>query len=59
MQARWVVERQRANELREVLTVVEVYTADENKELVKKENKQRRHKRYFVKVEADGNGKKT
>jgi hypothetical protein len=59
MEARWVVERQRANEFREVLTVVEVYTADENKELVKQENKRRRHKRYFVKVEADGNGKKT
>ena len=36
---------------RELLTIIEVYAEGENKELVKKENKQWTHKRELIKVD--------
>lgn len=48
---RWMTERKYANREREVLRVVEVYAAGENKELMKRENKQRKYKKELLFVE--------
>lgn len=47
---RWMIERQYENN-RELLQIVEVYAVGENKELVKKENKQWTHKRRLLLID--------
>lgn len=48
MTARWFIERKAINREMEFLQVIEVYAPNENKELVKKENKKWTHKRRLV-----------
>lgn len=45
---RWMIERKRKNSEHEILTVIEVYAASENKEVVKEENKHWTHKRRLI-----------
>jgi len=51
MSPRWMIERKRANNDHEILRVIEIYKEDENKELVKLENKQWSYKRELLLVE--------
>ena len=46
---RWVTERKETSLDNEILTIIEIYAQDENKEIVKKENRHRKYKRYLVK----------
>lgn len=48
MTARWMIERKAITSDREFLQVVEVYAPNENKELVKAENKKWTHKRTLI-----------
>lgn len=48
MPVRWMVERNAVNKDYELLQVIEVYAPSENKELVKKENRQWTYKRSLV-----------
>lgn len=45
---RWMIERKRKNSEHEILTVIEVYAASENKEIVKQENKNWTYKRTLI-----------
>lgn len=45
---RWMITRKGRTYDGEELTIVEVYTTNENKETVKKENKKWTHKRYLI-----------
>lgn len=47
--ARWMIERKAITRDSELLQVVEVYAENENKELVKAENKQWSYKRELIK----------
>lgn len=48
MPVRWMVERNAVNKDCELLQVVEVYSSGENKETVKKENRQWTYRRSLV-----------
>lgn len=48
MKPRWMVERKRTNYDRETLKIIEVYAMNENKEIVKQENKNWSHKRSLI-----------
>jgi len=52
MTPRWMIERKRANNDHEILQVVEIYKEDENRELVKSENKQWTYRKELLLVEA-------
>lgn len=45
---RWMIERKAVNRELDELVIVEVYAPEENKELVKRENKQWTHKRELI-----------
>jgi len=51
MTPRWMIERKYVNSNHELLQVIEVYAENENKELVKSENKQWTYKRELLLVE--------
>lgn len=51
MTPRWMIERKYANKHREILTVIEIYAEGENKEIVRKENRDRPCKRELLLVE--------
>lgn len=53
MSPRWMIERKYKNSCHEILQIVEVYAEGENKELVKKENKQWTHRRELLLVSKD------
>lgn len=52
MTPRWMVERKAVNREMDMLAVIEIYAVGENKELVKKENRQWSHKRRLLLVES-------
>lgn len=45
---RWMIERKYDNGQRELLQIVEVYAENENRELVKRENKKWSYKRTLI-----------
>jgi len=51
MTPRWMIERKYKNSNHEILQVIEIYKEDENKELVKSENKQWTYKKELLMVE--------
>lgn len=48
MKPRWMITRKGRTYDDEELTIVEVYAPNENKEIVKRENRRWTHKRYLV-----------
>lgn len=52
MTPRWMTERKHINKHNEILTVIEIYAPGENKELVRQENKNRKHRRELLLVES-------
>ena len=49
MKPRWMITRKGCTYDGEELTIVEIYAPNENKELVKKENRRWTHKRQLIK----------
>lgn len=45
---RWMIQRKGMTRDNDELAIVEVYAPNENKELVKRENKKWTHKRYLI-----------